>query len=186
MSPLCLHTSPEALAWSSDPEPRFRPLFVHILVLIDLWVKIIGAYYRDVLLALHLLPVISSNVCWMCRRNEGRVNEDQMWMTKRRSRNEHHKRLAEIRNRRQQSLQTFVSFYLLNKMLLNVGIVLLIQFSKYLESFSIIWSGIRYIWHEQFGLGFIKSPCICIYNVFKYKIYFLYPEVHRIAQELKH
>jgi len=124
----------------------------------------IGVYYRDVFLA-HLLPVISSNVCWMCGRNEVGINEDQMWTTKRRSHNEHHKRLAEIWNRTQQSLQTFlwfVSFYLLNKMLRNVGIILLVQFSIYLESFSMIWSGIdlRYIWHKQFGLVFIDTPCI--------------------------
>ena len=133
------------------------------LVFIDPGVKIIGVYYRDVLLAQHTyihrayIPVISSNVCWMCGRNEIRINKDQMWTTKRRSCNEHRKRLAEIRNRTQQSLQTFVSFYLLNKMLRNVGIILLVQFSKYLESFSMIWSGIRY---KQFGLVFIETPCI--------------------------
>jgi len=33
----------------------------------------------------------------------------------------------------------------MNKMLRNVGIILLVQFSKYLESFSMIWRGIRYI-----------------------------------------
>jgi len=27
-------------------------------------------HHRDVLLAQYLLPVISSNVCWMCGRNE--------------------------------------------------------------------------------------------------------------------
>src|SRR6218665_1875728 len=108
------------------------------LVLIDPGVKVIGTYYRDVLLAQHLLPFISNNVCWMCGRNEVRINEDQMSTTKRRSHNEHHKRLAEMRNRTQQSLQTFVSFYLLNKMLWNVGIILLVQFSEYLESFSMI------------------------------------------------
>ena len=96
------------------------------LVLIDPGVKIIDAYHRDALMAQHLLPVISSNVCWMCGRTEVRITEDQMWTTKRRTRNEHHKRLAEIRNRTQQSLQTFVSFYLLNKMLRNVGIILLV------------------------------------------------------------
>ena len=95
----------------------------------------------------------------MCGRNEVRITEDQMWTTKRRCRNEHHKRLAEIRNRSQQSLQTFVSFYLLNKMSWNIRIILLVQFSKYLESFSIIQSGIRYIWHKQFGLVFIETPC---------------------------
>jgi len=115
------------------------------LVFIDPGVKIIGTYYRDVLLAQYLLPVISSNVCWMCGRNEGRITEDQMWTTKHWSHNEHHKRLAEIRNRTQQPLQTSVSFYLLNKMLRNVGIILLFQFSEYLESLSMIWSGIRYI-----------------------------------------
>ena len=78
------------------------------LVFIDPGVKIIGAYYRNVLLAQHLLSVISSNACWMCGRNEIRINEDQMWTTKRRSRNELPKRLAEIRNRTQQSLQTVV------------------------------------------------------------------------------
>src|SRR6218665_1358937 len=44
-------------------------------VFIDPGVKIIGAYYRDVLLAQHLLPFISSNVCWMYGRNEVRINE---------------------------------------------------------------------------------------------------------------
>ena len=80
------------------------------LVFIDHGVKIIGAYCRDVLLAQKLLPVISSNICWMCGRNEVTINEDQMWTTKHRNRNEHHKRLAEIRNRTQQSLQTFCIF----------------------------------------------------------------------------
>src|SRR6218665_2662826 len=113
------------------------------LVLSDRGVKIIGAYHRDALLAQHLLPVISSNVFWMCGRNEVRITEDQMRTTKCRSRNEHHKRLAEIRKRTQQSLQTFVSFYLLNKMSRNVGIILLVQFSKYLESFSMMRSDIN-------------------------------------------
>src|SRR6218665_2049938 len=106
------------------------------LLFIDPRVKIIGAYYRDVLLAQRLLPVISSNVCWMCGQNEVRINEDQTGTTKCRSRNEHQKRLAEIRNCTQQSIQIFVSFYLLNKMLRNVGIILwfiLVQFSKDLE-----------------------------------------------------
>ena len=129
------------------------------LVFIDRGVEIIGAYYHDVLLAQHLLPVISSNVCWMCGWNEVRINEDQMWATKRRSRNKRHKRLSEIRNCTQQSLQTFLSFYLLNKMLQNVGIIVLVQFSRYRESFSMIWSGIKYIWHKQFGLVFIETPC---------------------------
>jgi len=66
----------------------------------------------------------------MCGRNGARINEDQMLTTKRRSRNEHHKKLAEIRNRTKQSLQTFVSFYLLNKMLRNGGIILLVQFKE--------------------------------------------------------
>jgi len=30
MSSFCLQASPEALAWSSDPLPRFRHLVVHI------------------------------------------------------------------------------------------------------------------------------------------------------------
>jgi len=160
MSSFYLHASPEALTWAFDLEPRFRRLVVHIWssIFIDPGVKIIGAYYRDVLLTQHLLPVISRNVCWMCGRNEVRINEDQMWTTKRRSRNEHHRRLAEIRNRTQQSLQTCVSFYLLNKMLRNVGIILVVQFSDYLESFSMIWSDIRYIWHKQFGLLFTTEP----------------------------
>jgi len=32
--------------------------------------------------------------CWICGRNEVRINEDQMWTTKGRSRNGHHNRLA--------------------------------------------------------------------------------------------
>ena len=48
-------------------------------------------------------------------------------------------------------------------MLRYVGIILLVEFSKYLDSFSIIWSGVRYnilhIWQKQFGLPFIGSPC---------------------------
>ena len=71
-----------------------------------------------------------------------------------------HNRLAEIGTRMQLSVQTLVSFYLLNKLLRCVGIILLVEFSKYLESFSMIWSGIRYIWHKQFGLLFIESSCI--------------------------
>jgi len=35
-------------------------------------------------------------------------------------------------------VQTLVSFYLLNKMLQRVGIILLVEFSKYLESFSMV------------------------------------------------
>jgi len=45
-------------------------------------------------------------------------------------------------------------FYPLNKMLRCVEIVLLVEFSKYLE--SLVW----YRWHKQFGLLFIESPCI--------------------------
>ena len=38
--------------------------------------------------------------------------------------------------------------------------MLLVQFSEYLESFSMIRPGIRCIWHKQFGLIlFIESPC---------------------------
>jgi len=36
------------------------------------------------------------------------------------------------------SVQTHISFYLLNKMLWCVGIVLLVELPKYLESFSMI------------------------------------------------
>ena len=109
------------------------------LVFIDPGVKIIGVYYRDVLLAQHFLPVISSNVCWMCGRNEVRINEDQMWTTKRRSAamntiNDLLK-FAIVRNGH---LNIRIFFYLLNKMLRNVGIILLVQLSKYLESFSMI------------------------------------------------
>ena len=38
----------------------------HLVLLIDRGVKIIGAYHHDALLAQHLLPVISSNVCYRC------------------------------------------------------------------------------------------------------------------------
>ena len=41
-----------------------------------------------------------------------------------------------------------------------VGIILLVEFSIYLERFSTIWSGISYIRHKQFGLLFIESPFI--------------------------
>ena len=87
----------------------------------------------------------------MCGWNEVRINEDQMWTTKRRSRSGHYNILAEIPTRRptQQSVQTTVSFYLLNKILRYVGIVLLVAFSVYLESFSMVWSGIRYIWKNS-------------------------------------
>jgi len=51
-------------------------------------------------------------------------------------------------------VQTLVSFYLLHKMLWCVGIIFLIDFSKYLRL------GIRYIWHKQVGLLFIEPPCI--------------------------
>jgi len=37
---------------------------------------------------------------------------------------------------------------------------LLVEFSQYQESFSMIWSGIQYLWHKQFGLLFIESPFI--------------------------
>jgi len=40
-------------------------------------------------------------------------------------------------------VQTLVSFYLLNKMLRYVGIILLVEFSKYLESFSRSYDMIR-------------------------------------------
>jgi len=42
-------------------------------------------------------------------------------------------------------VQTLVSFNLLNKMSRNVRLILLVHFSKHLESFSMIRSGIRYI-----------------------------------------
>jgi len=35
-------------------------------------------------------------------------------------------------------VQALISFYLLNKMLLHVGIIFLVEFYKYLESFSMI------------------------------------------------
>ena len=50
----------------------------------------------------------------------------------------HHNRLAEIGMRTQQSVQTLIAFYLLNKMLRCVGIIILVEFSIYLESFSMI------------------------------------------------
>ena len=40
---------------------------------------------------------------------------------------------------------SIISFYLLNKMLQSVGIILLVQLAKYLESFGMIWPGITYI-----------------------------------------
>jgi len=55
-------------------------------------------------------------------------------------------------------VQILISFYLLSKMLRYVGIIMLVEFSKHLESFSSIWS--RYFWHKQFGLFFIESQCI--------------------------
>ena len=73
--------------------------------------------------------------------------------------------LLKIRTRTQQSVQTLVSFYLLNKVLRCIGVILLVEFSKYPESFSMIWSGITYIWHKQFGLLFIESPCSS-YSIF--------------------
>jgi len=33
-------------------------------------------------------------------------------------------------------------------MLRCVGIIFLVEFSKYVESFSVIWSGTRYIWYK--------------------------------------
>jgi len=42
--------------------------------------------------------------------------------------------------------RTLISFYLFNKMLWYVGILLLVEFSKCLESFRMIWSGISYVW----------------------------------------
>ena len=39
-------------------------------------------------------------------------------------------------------------------MLQYVRIVLTVEFRKYLESFSMIWSGVRYISHKQSGLGY--------------------------------
>ena len=46
-------------------------------------------------------------------------------------------------------------------MLWCVGIMFFIEFSEYLGSFSMVWSGIRYIWHRpnQFRLLFIEPPC---------------------------
>ena len=105
------------------------------LVFIDPGVKIIGAYYRDVLLAQHLLPVISSNVCWMCGWDEVRINEDQISTTKRRNRNRHQQTCWN--SHAYATVQTLVSFYLLNKMLRCVGIILLVEFSKYLK--VLIW-----------------------------------------------
>ena len=57
---------------------------------------------------------------------------------------------------------------MLNKMLRYVGIIFLVEWSKYyLESFIRIWSRIRYIWYKQFGLVFIETPCpyicVCVY-----------------------
>jgi len=40
-------------------------------------------------------------------------------------------------------IQTLISFYLLNKNLWCVEIILLVELSKYLESFSMICIGIR-------------------------------------------
>src|SRR6218665_3226362 len=52
-------------------------------------------------------------------------------------------------------VQTLISFYLLNKMLQCVGIVFLVEFSKYLESFSIMTR--HFIAHKQFGLYFLLN-----------------------------
>jgi len=41
------------------------------------------------------------------------------------------------------NVQTLISFYLLYKMLWCVEILLLVEFSKCVESFSMIWPGIR-------------------------------------------
>jgi len=81
-------------------------------------------------------------------------------MTKRRNRNGHYIILAEVATRTQQSVRTLTSIYLLKKMLWCVGILLLVEFSKYLESFSMIKSGIRYIIYDinSGGLLFIESP----------------------------
>jgi len=59
---------------------------------------------------------------------------------------------------------TFIYFYLLNKMLRCVGIILLVELSKYLELFSMIimirYRPKIYIRHYMpFGLLFIESPC---------------------------
>jgi len=56
-------------------------------------------------------------------------------------------------------VKALVSFYLLNKMLRYVEIILIVQFSKYLESFSTIWTGIYDIYDKQLGLLFIELPC---------------------------
>src|SRR6218665_3146621 len=42
-------------------------------------------------------------------------------------------------------VQTLISFYLLRKLLRYVGIVLLVEFFKHLERFSMISSGVRYL-----------------------------------------
>jgi len=59
-------------------------------------------------------------------------------MTKRRSRVGHHNGLAEIWTRTQQSVQTLESFYPLNKVLRCFGLILLVEFSKYPESYILI------------------------------------------------
>jgi len=51
-------------------------------------------------------------------------------------------------------------------MLQYVGIILLIEFSKCLESFCIIWLCIRYRWHKKFSLLFIEPPCT--YGIHQY------------------
>jgi len=55
-------------------------------------------------------------------------------------------------------VQTLISFHPLNKMLRCVEIILLVEFFKYLESFSM--TSLSIIWHKEFGLIFIESPCI--------------------------
>jgi len=69
-------------------------------------------------------------------------------------------KFAIVRNSHFKHLYIFIY---LKKMSRNVGNILLVQFSKYLESFSMIWSGIiRYIWLKQFGLVFIETPGILV------------------------
>jgi len=120
-----------------------------------------------------LFPPRSWRTLW------SKINEDQVCTTKRQNRNGHHNKLAEIGTRTQQSVQTFISFCLLNKVLRFLGIVMLVEFSKYLGSFSMIWSGIRYIWHKKFGLHFFGSPCICqqylystLFNIFIFAFFY--------------
>jgi len=69
-------------------------------------------------------------------------------------------------------------------MLRNVEDILLGQFSEYLESFSVIWSGIRYILHKKFGLVFIESPCIVMNSVEGVLYYNDADENHQMLQEI--